>query len=127
MFISYSAVVQKEKNTKMKQKSQNMGATTAASTISGTSETGPVFEGINDLKKKLAEMDAERNRYSSQHQKVEDDVTTLMQSMHKMASDIIDIHKDMHGLRTQMKEITDILKKIKYEASRYTHDCIAPS
>jgi ABC-type phosphate transport system auxiliary subunit len=31
--------------------------------------------------------------------------------MHKMASDIIDIRKDMHGLRTQMKEITDILKK----------------
>jgi acid phosphatase class B len=31
--------------------------------------------------------------------------------MHKMASDIIDIRKDMHGLSTQMKEITDILKK----------------
>jgi hypothetical protein len=31
--------------------------------------------------------------------------------MHTMASDIIDIHKDMHGLSTQMKEITDILKK----------------
>jgi hypothetical protein len=28
-----------------------------------------------------------------------------------MASDIIDIRKDMHGLSTQMKEITDILKK----------------
>jgi hypothetical protein len=48
--------------------------------------------------------------YSSQQQKVEDDVSTLTQSMHKMASDIIDIRKDMHGLSTKMKEITDILK-----------------
>jgi hypothetical protein len=53
MFISYSAVVQKESSTKMKQQIQNMDATTAASTISGTSETGPVFEGIGDLKRKL--------------------------------------------------------------------------
>jgi chromosome segregation ATPase len=86
-----------------------MDATTAASTISGTSETAPVFEGIDDLKKKLAEIDAERNRHSSQQQKVENDVSTLTQSMHKMASDIIDIRKDIHGLSTQMKEITDIL------------------
>jgi hypothetical protein len=28
-----------------------------------------------------------------------------------MASDIIDIRKDMHGISTQMKKITDILKK----------------
>jgi hypothetical protein len=88
-----------------------MDGTTAASTISGTSETFPVFEGIDKLKKKLAETDVERNRYSSQQQKVEDYVSTLTQSMHKMASDIIDIRKDMHGLSTQMKEITDILKK----------------
>jgi hypothetical protein len=88
-----------------------MDATTAASTISGTSETFPVFEGIDELKKKLAEIDVERKRYPSQQQTVEDDVSTLTQSMHKMASDIIDIRKDMHGLSTQMKEITYILKK----------------
>jgi seryl-tRNA synthetase len=111
MFISYSALVQKETSTKAEQKSQNMDATTVVSTISGTSEKGPVFEGIDDLKRKLAEIDAERNRYSIQQQKVEDDVSTLTQSMHKMASDIIDIHKDMNGLSTKMKEITDIQKK----------------
>jgi hypothetical protein len=60
-----------------------------ASTISGTSKSFPVFEGINELKKKLAEIDVERNKYSSQQQKIEDDVSTLTQSMHKMASDII--------------------------------------
>jgi hypothetical protein len=31
--------------------------------------------------------------------------------MHKMASEIIDIRKDMNGLSTKMKEIIDILKK----------------
>jgi hypothetical protein len=110
MPISYSDVVQKETNRNWKQ-SQNMDATIAASTISGTSEKIPVFEGMEKLKKKLAEIDVERKRYSSQQQKVEDDVSTLTQSMHKMASDIIDIRKDMHRVSTQMKEITDILKK----------------
>jgi chromosome segregation ATPase len=104
MFISYSAVVQKESTTKAKQRSQNMEATKALSTISGASKTGTVFEGIVDLKRKLAEIDAERNRYSAQQQKVEDDVNTLTQSMHEMASDIIDIRKDMNGISTQMKK-----------------------
>jgi hypothetical protein len=111
MPIIYSAVLQKETNRNSKQQSQNMDATTTASTISSTSETVPVFEGIDELKKKLAKIDVERNSYSSQQQKVEYDVSTLTQYMHKMASDIIDIRKDMHGLSTQMKEITDILKK----------------
>jgi hypothetical protein len=77
-----------------------MDATTAASTISGTSKTFPVYEGSDELKNKLAKIDVERNRHSSQQQKVENDVRTLTQSMHKMASDIIDIHKDTHGLST---------------------------
>jgi hypothetical protein len=54
--ISYSAVVQKETTRNLKQ-IQNIDATTAASLISGTSETFPVFEGIEELKKKLAEID----------------------------------------------------------------------
>jgi hypothetical protein len=111
VFISYSAVVQKETSTKVKQQSQNMEATMAASAISGANETGPVFEGFVDLKRKLAEIDAERNRYSAQQQKVEYDVSTMTQSMHKMASDVVDTRKDMNGLSTQMKEITELLKK----------------
>jgi hypothetical protein len=110
MFISYSAVVQKESSTKTKQQRQNMDATIAASIISGASEAVPAFEGIVDLKRKLAEIDAERSRYSAQQQKVEDDLINLTQSMHKMASDMIDIRKYMNGLSTQMKEIIDILK-----------------
>jgi hypothetical protein len=90
-------VVQKAASTKATQQSQNIDTTTAASTISGASETGPLFEGIADLKRKLAEIDTERNRYSAQHQKNEVDVSTLTQSMYKMAYGIIDIRKDMNG------------------------------
>jgi hypothetical protein len=56
-FISYSAVVQKETSTKAAQQNQNMDATIAASKTSGASETGPVFQGIADLTRKLAEID----------------------------------------------------------------------
>jgi hypothetical protein len=54
----------------MKQQNQNMDATTVASTISSTNETVPAFEGIGDLKRKLAEIDAERNRYSENNKKL---------------------------------------------------------
>jgi ssDNA-binding replication factor A large subunit len=42
--------------------------------------------------------------------------------MHKMASDIINIRKDMNGLSSQMKEITKLLKQqieIKTSASNF--------
>jgi hypothetical protein len=52
MPISYSAVVQKVTTRNSKQ-SKNLDATTAASTISGTSESFPVFEGIDEFKNKL--------------------------------------------------------------------------
>jgi hypothetical protein len=90
-FVSYSAVVQKTVSTKATQQSQNMDATMDVSTISGAIEMGPVLEGIADLKRKLADIDTDLNRYSAQQQKVEDDVNNLTQSMHKMASHIIDI------------------------------------
>jgi hypothetical protein len=56
MHISYSAVVQKVTTRNSKQ-SNNLDSTTAASTISRTSESFSVFEGIDKLKKKLAEID----------------------------------------------------------------------
>jgi hypothetical protein len=58
MPISYSATVQKVTARNSKQ-SKKLDATTAASTISGTSKSFPVFECINKLKKKLAEIDVE--------------------------------------------------------------------
>jgi prophage DNA circulation protein len=82
-----------------------------ASTISGDSG-GPRNEaGIDDLKRKLAEIYTHKDNYAKQQQKVEDDASTLTESMHKMASDIINIRKDLNGLSSQMKEITELLKQ----------------
>jgi hypothetical protein len=86
-------------------------ATTTASTISGDSGEPPNNAGIYVLKRKLPEIDTHRDRFAKQEQKVEDDVSTLAESMLKMASDIINIRKDMNGLSSQMKEITELLKQ----------------
>jgi SMC interacting uncharacterized protein involved in chromosome segregation len=86
-------------------------ATTTASTISGDSGEPQNDAGIDDLKQKLAEIDTHRDNNVKQQQKVEEGVSTLTESMHKMASDIIKIRKYMNGISSQMKEITELLKQ----------------
>jgi hypothetical protein len=66
-------------------------ATTTASTISGDSGEPRNEAGIDHLNRKLAENDTQRDNYAKQQQQVEDDVSMLTESMHKMASDIINI------------------------------------
>jgi chromosome segregation ATPase len=117
--VSYAAVVQKQSTKGKSQNNQSVDATTTASTISGEPQKE---EGIDDLKRKLAEIDTHRDKYEKQQQKVEDDVSTLTESMNKMATDIINIRKDMNGLSSQMKEITELLKQqieIKTSASNF--------
>jgi hypothetical protein len=109
--IRYSAVVQKSEIKQVTHQSHPMDTTTVASSTSGGSAAAKIFKGFADLKMRLAEIDTERNRYSPQHQKVEDYGSTLPQSMHKIMFDIIDIRNDMNGISTQMKEITDLLKQ----------------
>jgi predicted nucleic acid-binding Zn-ribbon protein len=103
--------VQKQSAKGVSQNSQSIDATTMASRISGDSGEPRNDAGIDDLKRKLAEIDTHRNNYAKQQQKVEDNVSTLTESMHKMASDIINIRKDMNGISSQMKEITEILEQ----------------
>jgi hypothetical protein len=75
--ISYITVVQKQAAKGVSQNSQSVYATTTTSTISENSGTPWSFEGIDDLKQKLAEIDTRRDNYAKQQQKVEDDVSTL--------------------------------------------------
>jgi hypothetical protein len=56
-----------------------------ASTISGDSGTPWTFEGIDNLKWKLAKIDTHQDKYAKQQKQVEDDASTLTESMHKMA------------------------------------------
>jgi hypothetical protein len=109
--VSYSTVLQKQSTKGASQNNQSVGATTTASMISGDSGVPPNGEGIDDLKRKLAEVDTHRENYAKQKQKVEDDVSTLTESMHKMASNMTNIRKYINGLISQMKEITDIVKQ----------------
>jgi prophage DNA circulation protein len=97
-------------------------ATTTGSTISGDIGEPWNEAGIDDLKRKLAEIDTHRDNYAKQQQTVEDDTSTLTESMHKMVSYIINIRKDMNGLSSQMKEIAELLKQqiqIKTSASNF--------
>jgi hypothetical protein len=121
--ISYAAVVQKQSTKGNSQNSQQyVAATTAASTISGDSGEPQNEAGIDGLKQKLAEIGTHRDNYEKQQQKVEDDVSTLTESMHKMATYIINIRKYVNGLSSQMKEIMELLKQqieIKTSASNF--------
>jgi hypothetical protein len=112
--VSYSAIAQK-----------NTGSR-AAATASATSETAArststISDAHNDkdddimqqLKRKLAEIDQERSQFKTQQQKVEDDVSTLTQSMTKMGNDILNIRQDMAKLNQQLHEITTLLKQEK--------------
>jgi hypothetical protein len=120
--VSYTAVVQKQSSKGASQNNQYVDATTMASTISGDSSEPRNDAGIDDLKRKIAEIDTHREKYAKQQQKVEDDVNTLTDSMHNMVSDIINIRKYINGLSSQMKEITELLKQqilIKTSASNF--------
>jgi septal ring factor EnvC (AmiA/AmiB activator) len=115
--VSYAAVVQTQSTNGNSQNNQYVDATTTASTISGDSGEPRNETGIDDLKRKFAEIDTHRDNYEKQQQKVEDDISTLTESKHKMATDIINIMKDMNGLSSQMKEITELLKQIEIKTS----------
>jgi hypothetical protein len=75
--ISYAALVQKQSTKGNSQNNQSVYATTTASTISGDSGEPRNEAGIEDLKRKLAEIDTHRDNYEKKQQKVEDDVSTL--------------------------------------------------
>jgi hypothetical protein len=109
--ISYDLVVLKQSTKGKGQNNQSVDATTMVSTINGDSGESRNKAGIDDLKRKLSEIDTHRDNYEKQQQKVEDDVSTLSESIQKMATYIINIRKYMNGLISQMKEITELLKQ----------------
>jgi chromosome segregation ATPase len=67
--------------------------------------------GMQQLKRKLAEIDQERSQFKTQQQKIEDDVSTLTQSMTNMGGDIFNIHQDMAKLNQRLHEIKMLLKQ----------------
>jgi shikimate kinase len=66
---------------------------------------------MEQLKRKLAEIYQEWSQFKTQQQKVEDDVSTLTQSITKMGGDILNIRRYMAKLNQQLHEIMLLLKQ----------------
>jgi hypothetical protein len=66
--VSYAAVVQKQSTKGVSPNNKSLDATTTASTISGDSSEPRNGAGIDDLKRKLSEIDTHRDNYVKQQQ-----------------------------------------------------------
>jgi hypothetical protein len=110
--VSTSAITQKNTGPKTAA-TASTAPKTAASSTSSISDTNAneYYNDMQQLKRKLAEIDQERSQFRTQQQKVEDDVSTLPQSMTKMEGDILNIRQDMAKLNQQLHEITLLLKQ----------------
>jgi hypothetical protein len=110
--VSFSAITQKNTGPKTVATASAAPETEESSTssISNTNDNED-DNGMQHLKRKLAEIDLERSQIKTQQQKVEDNVSTLTQSMNKMGGDILNIRQDMAKLNQQLHEITLLLKQ----------------
>jgi septal ring factor EnvC (AmiA/AmiB activator) len=110
--VSYSAITQKNTGTKTVATASTAPEIEESSTSSISNTNYNEYDsGMQQLKRKLAEIDLERSQFKTQQQKVEDDVSTLTQSMNKMGGDILNIRQDMAKLNEQLHEITLLLKQ----------------
>jgi hypothetical protein len=110
--VSYSAITQKNTRPKTAATASTAPETAESSTssISNTNDNED-DNGMQQLKRKLAEIDQEQSQFKTQQQKVEDNVSTLTQSMNKIGGDILNIRQDMVKLNQQLHEITLFLKQ----------------
>jgi hypothetical protein len=83
--VSYSAITQKNTGPKTAA-TVSTAPETAASSTSSISNTNNNEDdnGMQQLKRTLAEINQERSQFKTQQQKVEDDISALTQSMSKM-------------------------------------------
>jgi hypothetical protein len=88
--VSHSAITHKNNGPKTSTTASTVPATTASTTsrISHTNNNEDNDTGMQHLKRELGAIDQERIHFKTQQKKVEDDVSTLTQSMTKMGGDI---------------------------------------
>jgi hypothetical protein len=118
--VSYSAITQKNTGPKTVVTASTAPETEESSTssISNTNDNED-DNGMQQIKRKLAEIDLERSQFKTQQQKVEEYVSTLTQSMNKMGGDILNIRQDMAKLNQQLHEITLLLKQNIGQAGKF--------
>jgi chromosome segregation ATPase len=123
--VSYIAIAQKNTGSKT-------AATASTTPETAASSTSSISDAHNDedndimqqLKRKLAEIDQERRQFKTQQQKVEDGVRTLTQSMTKMGNDILNTRQDMAKLNQQLNEITMLMKQNIGQAGKISEPTI---
>jgi hypothetical protein len=110
--VSYNAITQKNTGPKTAATASTAPETAASSTSSiRNTSNNEDYNSMQQLKRKLAEINQEQSQLKTQQQKVEDDVSTLTQSMTKMGGTILNISQYMVKLNQQLHEITLLLKQ----------------
>jgi hypothetical protein len=91
--------------------------------VSPTQQTGPAspsskgaMSGLANVKRKLAEIDKEREKFIFSQQKIKDDVSEMTDSFTKMSGDMVNLRKDVSDLSEsvgrQMKELKEMMSSL---------------
>jgi hypothetical protein len=87
--------------------------------VSPTQQTGPAspssegaISGLANVKRKLADIDKEREKFIFSQQKIKDNVSEMTDAFTKMSGDMVNVRKDLSDLSEsvgrQMKELKEI-------------------
>jgi hypothetical protein len=98
------------------QQTRQRTATSHGPQVSPTQQDGPnrlpsegARSGLANMKRKLAEIDKEREKFINSQQKIKDDVSEMTDSSTKMSGDMVNLRKDLSDLSEivgrQMKEL----------------------
>jgi chromosome segregation ATPase len=87
------------------QQTRQRTATSPGPQVSLTQQDGPdrlpsegAMSGFANMKRKLAEIDKEREKIINSQQKIKDDVSEMTDSFTKMSGDMVNLQKDLSDL-----------------------------
>jgi predicted nucleic acid-binding Zn-ribbon protein len=70
------------------------------------------MSGLTNVKRKLAEIDKEREIFIFNQQKIKDDVSGMTDSFTKMSGDMVDLRKDLSDLSESVGRKKEELKEM---------------
>jgi predicted nucleic acid-binding Zn-ribbon protein len=74
------------------------------------------MSGLSNVRRKLAEIDKEREKFIFSQQKIKDDVREMTDSFTKMSGDMVNLRKDLSDLSEsvgqQMKELKEMMSSL---------------
>jgi hypothetical protein len=105
------------------QQTRQRTATSPGPQVSPTQQDGPArppreggMYGLANMKRKLAEIDKEREKIINSQQKIKDDVSEMTDYFTKMSGDMVNLRKDLSDLSEsvgrQMKELKEMMSSL---------------